>query len=230
MLEAVRRPKIRELVAQRLSAYIADQGLKPGDRLPSETPLAASFGVSRLSLREATKALEFLGIVEAKPGRGLSVGQTNLERMTGYLEFHPSLREAPPQELIGTRVVIETGVLPYVAQRMQTDPDIYPSLDAIVGRMRRARSLSARVELDIAFHRRLVEASGLSPLLTFSDLLAAFFRRFRESLGKADWQSGIESHQRVIDALRAGRLAEAHAELREHIQWHQERTESEPCK
>jgi DNA-binding FadR family transcriptional regulator len=230
MLEAVRRPKIRDLVAQRLSAYITEQGLKPGDRLPSETALAASFGVSRLSLREATKALEFLGIVEAKPGRGLSVGQTNLERMTGYLEFHPSLREAPRQELIGTRVVIETGVLPYVAQRMQSDPAIYASLAEIIARTRRTRSLSARVELDIAFHRRLVEASGLSPLLTFSDLLAAFFRRFRESLSKADWQSGIECHQRVIDALRAGQVAAARDELQQHIQWHQQPSEGESCK
>jgi DNA-binding FadR family transcriptional regulator len=35
--------------------------LKPGDRLPTENELAAGFGVNRLSLREATKALEFLG-------------------------------------------------------------------------------------------------------------------------------------------------------------------------
>jgi DNA-binding FadR family transcriptional regulator len=230
MLEAVSRPKLRDLVARKISTYIADQGLKPGDRLPNENELAASFGVSRLSLREATKALEFLGIVEAKPGCGLSVGQTNLERMTGYLEFHPTLREAPSQELIGTRIVIETGVLPYVLQRMQADPAIYQSLDEIIGRMRAARSLSDRVELDIAFHRRLVEASGLSPLLTFSDLLAAFFRRFRESVGKADWKSGIESHQRVIDALRAGKLAAAGKELQQHIQWHQERMEGQSCK
>ena len=69
---------------------------------------ADRFGISRLSLREATKALEFLGIVEAKPGRGLSVGQTDLERMTGYLEFHPALQDADPVELIGARVVIES--------------------------------------------------------------------------------------------------------------------------
>ena len=66
--------------------------------------------------------------------------------------------------------------------------------------------------------------------MTFSDLLAAFFRRFRESVGKADWQSGIESHQRVIDALRAGQLATACTELQQHIQWHQERMEGQSCK
>lgn len=230
MLEAVSRQKLCDIVAEKLTAFITSQGLKPGDRLPTEHELAASFGVSRLSLREATKALGFLGIVEAKPGRGLSVGETNLERMTGYLEFHPTLREAPPRELIGTRVVIETGVLPYVVQRMQADLGIYEALHEIVGRMRRARSLSDRVELDIAFHRRLVEASGLSPLLTFSDLLAVFFRKFRDSLRHADWEAGIESHQRLIDALRAGRLAAAREELQQHIESHQQRMEGKSCK
>jgi DNA-binding FadR family transcriptional regulator len=84
--------------------------------------------------------------------------------------------------------------------------------------------------LDIAFHRRLVEASGLSPLLTFSDLLAVFFRKFRESLRQADWQSGIEGHQRIIDALRDGQLPVAREELQHHIEWHQQRMEGESCK
>lgn len=230
MFEAIGRRKIRDVVAERLTAYIARQGLKPGDRLPTEHELAARFGVSRLSLREATKALEFLGIIEAKPGRGLTVGQTDLQRMTGYLEFHPGLQDAEPTELIGTRVVIETGVLPYVLPRMGRDPEIYASLSELNGRIRRARKLSERVELDIAFHRRLVESSGLSPLLTFSDLLSAFFRRFRESVRQADWKAGVASHQRVLDALRAGQLDEAREELRRHIESHQGRWEERSCK
>ncbi len=226
MLETVRRPKIRDLVAEQLTAYIAAQGLKSGDRLPTEQELAARFGVSRLSLREATKALEFLGIVTAKPGRGLTVGEADLARITSYLGFHPTLQEAAPHELIGTRVVIETGALPYVRAAFRRDPALADSLVDLNNRMRRARTLRERIELDIAFHRRLVESSGLTPLLTFSDLLAVFFRRFRESVGKADWEEGARSHQRVVDALRAGRLAGAREELQRHIQSHTLRTGS----
>ncbi|OHB68959.1 MAG: hypothetical protein A2V70_09770 [Planctomycetes bacterium RBG_13_63_9] len=230
MLEAVGRSRICEVVAERLTGYISSQGLKPGDRLPTEQELADRFGISRLSLREATKALEFMGIVKAKPGRGLSVGRTDLRRITGYLEFDPALQDATPAELIGTRVVIETGVLPYVLARMRRDGGIYESLHEINDQMRRARTLADRVDLDIALHRRLVEASGLSPLLTFSDLLAAFFRSFRESLQKADWKAGIESHQRLIDALHAGRLAGARKQLQRHIESHRERMEGESCR
>jgi len=226
MLEAVERLKIRDVVAARLKAYIASEGLKPGDRLPTENELAVRFGVSRLSLREATKALEFLGVVESKPGRGLSVGRLNLDRVTEYLEFHPALQSVPPMELIDTRVVIEMGVLPHVMRRMQQDSGIYESLNEINKSLRRARSLKRWVELDIAFHRLLVESSGLSPLLTFSDLLAAFFGQFRESVKKAEWKEGIESHQRTIDALRANRMAQARDELQRHIESHRERLET----
>ena len=91
MLETIPHQKIRDVVVERLKSYITSGGLKPGDRLPNETELAVKFGVSRLSLREATKGLELFGIVESKAGVGLTVGQVNLERVTGHLGFHPAL-------------------------------------------------------------------------------------------------------------------------------------------
>jgi GntR family transcriptional regulator, transcriptional repressor for pyruvate dehydrogenase complex len=226
MLEALPRRKIRDVIADHLTSYINSERLKPGDRLPTETALAEQFGVSRLSLREATKALEFLGIVASKPGVGLTVGSVDIDRVTAYLGFHPSLQQAPAVQLIETRILIEKGVLPYVMRRMQKDPTIYEGLAQLVKELRRARDLARWVELDIAFHRRLVESSGLSPLLAFNDLLAVFFLRFRESVKRAERDQGIDGHQRLIDALQAGNLDLACQELEEHIRSHQRRMES----
>ncbi len=78
--------------SRRLKTYIQSEKLVSGDRLPTETELAEMFGVSRLSLREATKALEFLGIIESRTGVGLTVGRIDLERVTDHLGFHPALR------------------------------------------------------------------------------------------------------------------------------------------
>ena len=220
MPEAVGRSRIRDVVASRLKTYITDGNLKPGDRLPTETDLATRFGVSRLSLREATKSLEFLGIVEAKPGRGLSVGRVNMDRVTEYLGFHPALHDVSPRVLIDTRVVLEVGVLAHAAGRMAQDPALYDSLDEINRQLRRARGLQRWVELDIAFHRGLIAASGLTPLLAFGDLLTVFFQRFRENVAKAEWAESVESHQRIIDALKAGRLPEAEREIRAHVESH----------
>ena len=130
-LKALPRTKIRDQAAERIKEMIAAEKLRPGDRLPNETELAESFGISRLSVREATKALEYLGIVEAKTGVGLTVGHIDLERVTEHLGFHPALHRADPLQLIDTRVLIEAGVLPHVARRMKQDKSLYDNLNAI---------------------------------------------------------------------------------------------------
>ncbi len=224
MLGTVPRPKIRDVVAERLKSYIVSENLSPGDRLPTETELAESFEVSRLSLREATKALEFLGIIEARAGVGLTVGQIDLERVTNHLGFHPSLHKADPHQLIESRIIIETGVLPHVARRMTEDSSIHSSLQSIVDRFRSAKKLQQWIEVDIEFHRALLQSSGLLPLVAFGDLLQAFFRRFRDSVKTAEWKVGIESHQRLIDDLRNQNVDVATAELTEHIESHRRRT------
>ena len=147
-----------------------------------------------------------------------------MDRVTEYLGFHPAMHDVSAEELIDTRVLIETGVLPHVARRMKQDESLYDKLNAINAELQQARSLARWVKLDIAFHRELISASGLSPLMAFTDVLAVFFRRFRESVKKAEWLGGIESHQRVIDALKAGRVQEADRELRTHIESHRERS------
>ena len=95
-MQTLRRPKVRDQVAGQIQQYIVTQKLGPGDRLPTETQLAETFGISRLSSREATKSLEFLRIVESKAG----VGRIDMERVTEHLSFHAGLLEADPQQLI----------------------------------------------------------------------------------------------------------------------------------
>lgn len=222
-VQTLRRTKVRDQVAGQIQQYIVERRLSPGDRLPTESQLAETFGVSRLSLREATKSLEFLGIVESKTGVGLTVGRIDMERLTEHLSFHAGLLEADPQQLIDSRVILETGVLPHVARRMQDDPAIAARLRELVEQFRSASDLKTWIELDILFHRSLLNASGLQPLVAFGDLLRVFFQRFRESVKKAEWQTGVESHQLIVDKLEKGDVAAATAELRKHIEGHRER-------
>jgi GntR family transcriptional repressor for pyruvate dehydrogenase complex len=222
-MPVLRRAKIRDQAAEQIKQYIVTEKLSPGDRLPTETQFAAALGVSRLSIREATKALEFLGIVNSKTGVGLTVGEFDLARVTQHLGFHPSLNRTDPSQLIDTRVIVETGVLPHVMQHMTADRSIRERLQTIVDQSRSASELKVWIELDIAFHHTLLNASGLMPLVTFGELLHRFFQRFRESVQRAEWKLGIDSHQRIIDWLAEGELREAVRELRQHIESHKER-------
>jgi len=222
-MKIVPRTKMRDQVAQQIKEYILTNQLATGDRLPTESQLAESFGISRLSVREATKALEFLGIVESKTGVGLTVGRIDMDRIVEHLGFHTALMDVDPEQLIDSRVILETGVLPYVAQRMANDPMIESGLRELIDRFRATRDLKTWIALDIEFHRSLLEASGLQPIVAFGDLLHVFFRRFRDSVKKGGWKQGIESHARLVDLLAAGNVAKATLELRNHIESHKER-------
>lgn len=222
-MQILRRAKVRDQASEQIKQFIMANKLVPGDRLPTETQLAETFGISRLSVREATKALEFLGIVESKTGVGLTVGRIDMNRLTEHLGFHTALLDVDPQQLIDSRVILETGVLPHVIKRMANDPSIEAQLRNIVDKFYLARDLKTFIKLDIEFHRTLLEASGLQPLVAFGDLLHVFFQTFRESVKKAGWKVGSEGHRRLVDHLAAGRVKAATEELRNHIESHRER-------
>jgi DNA-binding FadR family transcriptional regulator len=179
--------------------------------------------VSRISVREATKTLGFLGILEAKPGRGLTVGRMDVDRLKESLSFHPALHTVPGTELIDSRLIVETGVMPHVARRMARDSQIYDQLNQINAELRRTRDATQFVELDAAFHQRLIQSSGLTPLAAFHDLLQVFFQRFREAVKRGEWQQGVRDHQAVIDALRDRKPSKAAKILCRHITEHRKR-------
>lgn len=223
MTRSIVRQRLSEKVAGRIKDLIVEQALKPGDRLPTEHELALRFGVSRVSIREATKALAFLGILESAPRRGITIGALDLRRLTQYLEFHLAIHDVSLDSLIASRIALETGGLERASDHMARDPAIYDELRGINEELGRARMLQKRVTLDIAFHRALLAASGLEPLVAFNDLLGIFFARFQRSFRAAKddvWKEGVESHRRIIDALRAGELERAREELRVHIESH----------
>jgi GntR family transcriptional repressor for pyruvate dehydrogenase complex len=62
-----------ELIAERILQLIAETGLRPGDRMPTENELAARLSTSRSVVREAVKILSAIGRVRAQKGRGLYV-------------------------------------------------------------------------------------------------------------------------------------------------------------
>lgn len=64
----------------------------PGDCLPSESDLAARFGVNRHTLRRAIDELVDLGLLERRHGRGVYVLETQLEyRIEGGTRFTETL-------------------------------------------------------------------------------------------------------------------------------------------
>jgi GntR family transcriptional regulator, arabinose operon transcriptional repressor len=68
-------PKYVEL-AHRLLRDIADRGLKPGDRLGTETELVSTHNLSRATVRQALSVLERDGYVSRRRAQGTFVGRS----------------------------------------------------------------------------------------------------------------------------------------------------------
>ena len=62
-----------ELAAERLLLHIAEQNLRPGDRLPTEQGLAEILGTTRNVTREAVKVLAAIGRLTVRRGAGIFV-------------------------------------------------------------------------------------------------------------------------------------------------------------
>lgn len=76
-------------VEQALTARM-ENGLHPGDRLPTEDELIREFGVSRITVRRAVQNLATHGLVETKPGRGTFVAAPRIRQplteLSGFVE------------------------------------------------------------------------------------------------------------------------------------------------
>jgi GntR family transcriptional repressor for pyruvate dehydrogenase complex len=219
----IRHPKLNELVASRIKDYIIAHALGDGDRLPTEQQMTEMFGVSRASVREATKALSFLGIIHSAPRRGLTVGQVDMDRVAEYLGFHFALNDYPRQQLLKTRSIVEIGVLPEAMQRIAGNPAVYQKLAAFNENLKQATNVDAFIACDLAFHRALIESSDIEPLMAFNSLLEVFFKRFRDEAfrSRKNWARAYASHKRILAALRARDLDQAQDLLREHLVYYQ---------
>jgi GntR family transcriptional regulator, transcriptional repressor for pyruvate dehydrogenase complex len=215
----IRMQKLNEIVASRIKDYIIEHSLGEGDRLPTEQQMTEMFGVSRISIREATKALSFLGIIHAAPRRGLTVGHVDMDRVAEYLGFHFALSDYPRQQLLKTRAIIEIGILPEAMERIAGNPAVYQKLSAVNERLKTSADVDEFIAHDLDFHRALIESSDIEPLTAFNSLLEVFFKRFREDVFKAQENrtQAFSSHKKILDAIRARNLEKAQELLRVHL-------------
>ncbi|KGP73617.1 transcriptional regulator [Pontibacillus yanchengensis Y32] len=116
------KSKVYEEVLKELRRFIEEQGLSPGDKLPSERELAERLNAGRSSVREALRAMELLGLIETRRGEGTFLSSYQPYHMVEILSAF-ILQEAKTKEnLKATKQLIEKEALK-IAKNHLTDYD-----------------------------------------------------------------------------------------------------------
>jgi len=214
-LRPLQRPRLYEQVVGQIQAWIAENGLEVGDRLPPERELASRLGVSRATVSQALVAMEVVGMVSVRHGDGVV-----LVEPAGSAKVVNALRRHAKQlpEIIEAREALETKLAALAAGR-RTESDL-AAMDGALAFMERDIASGGRgVEGDERFHAA-VTAAGHSPLL--ARLMAEISDLIREtrisSLSQPDRPvNSLRGHRKIADAIRAGDAEAAALAMQEHV-------------
>ncbi len=201
----VARTSVTDEAISRIRHMILTAELSPGDRLPPEAELAAHLGLSRTSLREAVRALTFLGVIDTRQGDGTYVTSLGPELLFDALGLAVDLqREDSLADLVGVRRILEPAATALAATRISEQA--LAELRASVAPQMVEQPAARLVEVDLEFHRTIARASGNTVLGPLLDGLAAPTVRMRVWRGLSTQGSvarTLVEHRAIVTALEA---------------------------
>ncbi|SHQ00183.1 GntR family transcriptional regulator [Mycobacteroides abscessus subsp. abscessus] len=117
-MEPVERgSKVYLEIVKQLRSMIEQDGLKPGDKIPSERELCERLNVGRSSVREALRALELLGLIETRRGEGTFIRDFRSNQLVQLLGTFVLQDSKAKQDVIETKYLIELDCLRLILRR-----------------------------------------------------------------------------------------------------------------
>jgi DNA-binding FadR family transcriptional regulator len=223
MFQAYKGRRAFEDIADQIKQAILSKRLNDGDRLPSERELAEQFQVGRVTIREAMRMLETMGLIQIRKGSagGAFVGIGDLDVMASMIMDRLQLEGTTHDQMIEARVGVECAAIKSAVQH-STDEDL------------------ARIEKDVEESKQIIGASFskeiVAKMINFHVLVAVashnipyimFVRSIMEWASRklADWVPSEEeqrysysSHKEIFEAIAQKDVKLAESLMRGHIE------------
>lgn len=214
-----------QLVLERVETDLLEGRLRPGDRLPPERELATTLGVGRSSVREALRVLEVMGLIRTGTGSGPSSGAiiiaTPQGGMSALLRLQVAAQGFPLDDVVRTRLVLESAVVDALAAADDRDTD--PARAVIEAMDARDLTPAEFLALDAQLHLALAEASGNVVIAAMMAGLRTAIESYVQAgaAGIADWDAAADrlrrEHRSIVDAVDAGDAGRARTLVHDHI-------------
>jgi DNA-binding GntR family transcriptional regulator len=185
-----RSAPLSKVLCDQLEAMIVSGQMKPGERL-NEQQLAQRFGVSRGPVREAVRALEGAGFVEAVTNRGVFVRQVTVAEVRELYDVRAALFG------LAGRLLAERAEDAIVAR-------LGEFLEAMEGAAKQ-RDFDAYYPLNLAFHEVIVDGSGNA---TLASQYRSFVKRLNLFRARSLVQGGglavsNREHREMVSSIAA---------------------------
>lgn len=212
------RRSLSEQVAEAITEKLIADGLKPGDKLPTEPELEELYSVSRGVIREAGRILTERGLVDIRAGRGMIVAELNGEALSRHFGLILELQQGTFRQLMEMRLVLEVGMTEYAAVHHRPE-DLVRIKAAIADFARTDISQSEALQADIDFHSSIADASHNPFFQHVINPVNDYLRKvYEDSLGYDSARAQtLAEHARIAEAIEAGDAAAAAAAARTHL-------------
>jgi len=201
-------------IVRELGLRILAGDLAPGDRLPAESELIEKYDVSRPVLREAVRVLVAKGLVMSRQRAGAIVRPRNEWHLLDPDVLYWMIQTRPAPEFVHTlmdmRRVFEPGIAALAAVAA-SDEQLAGIAQAYDG-MAAAPDADALLEPDLAFHRRIAEATGNDLMAYIGNMLSLALResiKLSSRLPNTHAMS-LPRHKAILTALQNRDATAAH--------------------
>ncbi|HLO93027.1 MAG TPA: FadR/GntR family transcriptional regulator [Burkholderiaceae bacterium] len=201
-------------IVSELGLAIVGGALRPGDKLPPEPQLLERYDISRSVLREAVRVLAAKGLVMSRQRAGASVRQRNEWHMLDPDVLYWLIQTRPPRDFVQTLLEVRRIFEPAaaaLAARAASAEQLH-AIEAAYEGMAAAKTADELLEPDLAFHRRIAEATGNDLLAYIGNMLSLALREsiILSSQAANSHELSLSRHRAILTALQARDSLSAH--------------------
>lgn len=223
LFQQVKKVRVSDTVIEQIMALIEQGVLQVGDKLPGERQLVDQFKVARASVREALRILEFEGIIEVVPGRGIFIINDAPNNSSSEDVVREWFLENASEvlEMLQVREALECKAAHMAA--IHAAPEKVEELQKILDGADIAideRNIDEIVRLDRLFHGKIVDASNNKLLANLVDMVVDALLNPRRSLMRLPGRASVswEAHRKIYEAIAAGSPKDAEEAMRAHME------------
>lgn len=221
---SVKPGKIPDLIVQQIKSAILNGTIKPGDKLPPEGELMKRFQVSRISVREALKNLEAVGLLTIRHGSGAFVAEIDSKPMTESLFSILRVQKTSINELSEARIILEPSIAKLAMERM-TAEELHNIEQNILesSSMLKANRPPLVSGLNIEFHSLIAEATHNTVITltmkTLFDVLKQMTLDITDDIPNrmSISSSAISAHRQILEAMKERNSQQVYELMLNHI-------------